>query len=263
MPVRISALGASAKAAPAAAKLNRLASRLAPNSDDLKRDMAASSGGPRGEICCRDAKPAGYGVRDGDHDCGGRCFHACRRTIRLTISGCRKVEGTQNGLRAKDHHRNHRGGAGHGGAGSGEQSVRAACGRPVHHRDRVAGPEAVAVLDAEACRAGDHDRCDGGDLSRLCFSRGLGIWPCRPIAGRRSAAVPGALFGGGDVAGRPWHFGRGAVGRTLQRRLAAARDAAGYDPRQYHAQLLGDRAGLRDARASRSREHQAEDRTAG
>jgi hypothetical protein len=40
MPVRISALGASAKAAPVP-KLNRLAKRPARNSGDLKRDMAA------------------------------------------------------------------------------------------------------------------------------------------------------------------------------------------------------------------------------
>ena len=171
----------------------------------------------------------GMAVRDSGHACSRRRFPACRRAIRLTISDCWKVEGTQNGLRAKDHHGNHRGRAGHGGAGSGKPSVRAACGRPVHHRDCVADPEAVAVLDAEACRAGDHDRCDGGGLSRFCFARGLGIWPCRPIAGRRFAAVPGALFGDGDVAGRPWHLGRRAVGRTLQCRLAAARDAAGDD----------------------------------
>jgi hypothetical protein len=40
MPVRMSALGASAKAAPAP-KLNRLARRPARNSVELKRGMAA------------------------------------------------------------------------------------------------------------------------------------------------------------------------------------------------------------------------------
>jgi hypothetical protein len=96
----------------------------------------------------------------------------------------------------------------------------------------------------------------------ICLGFASGVWPCRPIAGRRSAAVPGALFGDGDVAGRPRHLGRGAVGRALQRRLAAARDPAGDDAGQYHAQLLGDRAGLCDARAFRSREHRAEGRAA-
>ena len=176
------------------------------------------------------------------------------------------LEGRRNPkweLRAKDHDRNHRGGAGHGGAGSGEQGIRAACGRPIHHRDRVAGPEAVAVVDAEACRAGDHVVV----TVAICLGfASLAAWGFGRV-GRslvaRFAAVPGLLCGDGDLAGRPWRLGRRTVGRTFQRRLAAARDAVCHRARQYHAQLLGDCADLRHARASRSRERQAEDRAAG
>ena len=50
------------------------------------------------------------------------------------------------------------------------------------------------------------------------------------------------------------HFNVGWLLRATQQVTGA---------RQHHAQLLGDRADLRHARASRSRERQAEDRAAG
>src|SRR5512138_661596 len=77
MPVRMSAFGASAKAAPAAAKPSRPASRPVRNSDDLKRDMKASKSGSCGnDFAAGTLGLVGAAVRDRDHFAApGRAQH--------------------------------------------------------------------------------------------------------------------------------------------------------------------------------------------
>src|SRR5438552_6062330 len=133
MPLRMSALGASAKAAPA--KPSRPASRLADSSSDLKRDIAALL----------------LSLENGRHAMFRR---ASLYVIPITLlreapsplppfgatDNLGLLEDRRNPkwgkLRVEHHDGNHRGGAGHRGAGAGEQRVRAACGGHFHHRHR-------------------------------------------------------------------------------------------------------------------------------
>ena len=221
----------------------------------------------RGEICEGTLDRSGGGVYvTRDHACSGRRF--ARLPPLDAADNLRLLEDRRSPkwgkLRAKGHDRNHRGGAGHRRrwlrrAGYSRRLRRPYSSSPSCGRSRSSCSRGCRSLSRWRSRSSSRwrsvsalPRSRPGDLAASDdrWSREL------PRYQALYAAMVTWLDGHGISVAGLWaeHFNVGWLLRATQQVTGA---------RQYHAQLLGDRADLRDARTSRSRERQAEDRAAG